>query len=91
LCGIGNAHQKALEFDERYQMNPRRAHGHPSTDYGVEHPIGDRYNDAGRSLHLEKLPRCSLLHATDQNPSAAIRVTAVMDFQLLSDMGRMNR
>jgi hypothetical protein len=71
-------------------MNPRRAHGHLGTDYGIEHPTGDRYNDAGRSLYLKKLARCSLLHATHQNLPAAIRVASVMDFQLLSDMGRMN-
>jgi len=90
VCGIGNAHQQALELDKRCQINPRRAHCHLGANYRIEHPTGDRHNDAGRSLHLKELARRSLLHAAHQNLPAAIRMTPIMDFQLLSDMGRMN-
>ena len=90
VCGIGNAHQQAPELDQRCQINPRRAHCHLSTNYRIEHPAGDRYNNAGRSLYLKELARRSLLHATHQNLPAVMWVTPVMDFQLLADMGRMN-
>ena len=89
VCGGGDAHQLAPQLAKRSQINPRWADCHRSTNHRIEHPTGDRYNDAGRSLHLKELARHSLLHATHQNLPAEIRVVAVMDFQLLPDMGRM--
>ena len=84
-----NAHQLVAELAKRSQINPRWADCHCSTNHGIEHPTGDRYNDPGLSLHLKELPRRSLLHATHQNLPTEIRVVPVMDFQLLPDMGRM--
>ena len=39
---------------------------------------------------LKKSARRSLLHAPDDDLAAKIGMPAVMDFQLLPDMGRMN-
>jgi len=41
-------------------------------------------------LHLKKLARRSLLDATHQNLATEIGMIPVEDFQLLTDMGRMN-
>ena len=86
---MASAHQQPLQLDERRQINARRADCHPGANHRIEHPTGDRYDDAGRPLHLKKSARRSLLHATHR-PCAEIWVTPVMDFQLLPDMGRMN-
>jgi hypothetical protein len=90
VCGIGNAHQQAPKLDECCHINARRADCHLGTNHRIEHPTGDRYNDTSWPLHLKELARRSLLHATHQNLPAEIRVTPVVDFQLLPDMGRMN-
>ena len=87
--GLADAYQLRVQLAKRSQINSRWADCHPSTNHRIEHPTGDRYNDAGRPLHLKKLARRSLLHATHQNLAAEIRMLAVMDFHLLPDMGRM--
>jgi hypothetical protein len=68
----------------------RRADCHGGTNHRIEHPTGDRYNDAVWSLRLQELPGRSLLHAAYQNLLAEIGVISVANFQLLPDMGRMN-
>jgi len=90
VCGFGSAHQQAPKVDERCQINPRRADCHGGTNHRIEHPTGDRYNDAGWSLHFQELPSRSPLHAAHQNLPAKIGVIPVVNFQLLPDMGRMN-
>jgi len=80
VCEIGDAHQQAPELDKRCQINARCADCHLGTNRRIEHPTGDRYNDARRPLHLKELTRRSLLDATHQNLPAEIRVTPVMDF-----------
>jgi hypothetical protein len=90
VWGIRKTLQQASQLDERHQINTRRAHCHPGTKHGIEHPTGDRYNNARRPLYLQKLAGRSLLHATHQNLLAKIGMMPVMDFQLLPDMGRMN-
>jgi hypothetical protein len=90
VCGSGNAHQLAPQLAKRSEINPRRADCHRGTNRRIEHPTGDRYDDAGRPLHLKELAHRPLFHATPLNLPAVIRVIPVMDFQLLPDMGRMN-
>lgn len=90
VCGVGNLHQQEPQLDERCQINAWRADCHRGTNHRVEHPTGDRYNDVGWSLYLQKLPGRSLLHAAHQNLLAEIGVIQVVNFQLLPDMGKMN-
>jgi hypothetical protein len=56
----------------------------------VDHPTSDRNRHAGWPLHLKKLTRGSPLHSPHADLTAKIGVPPVMDFQLLTDMGRMN-
>jgi hypothetical protein len=79
-----------LQFQQRRQINARRAHHHLRTRDRIEHPAGDGDDDACRPLHLHKLARCSLLYAPNKNLAPEIGMPRVMDFQLLRDMGRMN-
>jgi hypothetical protein len=79
-----------LQYQQRRQINARRAHHHLRTRDRIEHPAGDGDDDACRPLHLHKLARCSLLYAPNKNLAPETGVPRVMDFQLLTDMGRMN-
>jgi hypothetical protein len=90
LCGIDHAYQQSFQLDERCQINAGVTKTHPGADQGIEHPRSHRDHDAGGPEHLEKLSSGSLFHPTHCDTTAKIRVPTVMDFQLLSDMGRMN-
>jgi hypothetical protein len=78
-----------LQFQQRRQIDAWRAHHHLRTRDRVEHPAGYGDGDA-RSLHLQKLAGCSLLYASNKNLAPETGMPRVMDFQLLTDMGRMN-
>ena len=90
VWGAGSAYQQTLQLDERRQLDARRAHGHSGADDWVEHPTGDGNHDTGGPLNLKKLPRRSLFQAPYADLAAKIGMPPVMDFQLLTDMGRMN-
>jgi hypothetical protein len=84
------AFQPTLQLDKRGHVNARRADRHAGANHGIEHPAGDRNHDAGRPLHLKEWASCALLNPTNQNLAAAIWMPSVVDFQFLTDMGRMN-
>jgi hypothetical protein len=90
VCGVGSAHQQPVQLDERRQFDAWCTHDHPTANHRIEHPSGDRDNDAGRSQYFKKLARRSLFHAPNADLAAVIGVPSIMDFQLLTDMGRMN-
>ena len=83
-------YQQPLQLDERREIDARRAHGHSSANDGIEHPISNRNDHAGRSQDLKKSTRRSLLHPPYADFAAKIGMPPVMDFQLLPDMGRIN-
>jgi hypothetical protein len=90
VSGHGNPDQHLLQFQQRRQINARRAHHHLRARDRIEHPASDRDDDACQSLYLHKLAGRSLLHAPNKNLAPKTGVPGVMDFQLLTDMGRMN-
>jgi hypothetical protein len=83
-------HEQPLQIDERRQIDLRRAYGLSGANHRIEHPTGDRNHHARRTLHLKEKARRSLLHSPNANLAAKIRMPPVMDFQLITDMGRMN-
>jgi hypothetical protein len=91
VCGLDRTYQQPLQLDECGQIDTRAAKGHPDADHWIEHPPCHRDHYAGGPQHFKELPTRSLLHPTHSNLAAEIRVPPVMDFQLLPDMGRMNR
>ena len=90
VCGVGSGYQQPLQLDQRCQINAWRANGHSSANNGIEHPISNGHDNAGRPQDLKKSARRSLLHPPYADFAAKIRVPPVMDFQVLPDMGRMN-
>jgi hypothetical protein len=82
--------QELVQLGERRHIHARHACGHPRADHRVEHPGSHANNNARRSLDLDKPTSRSFLDAANANPATKIGVPTVMNFQLLSDMGRMN-
>ena len=90
VCGVAGAHQQPLQFEKCREIHARRALEHRGANDGIEHPISNGNNHARRTHDAQKSTRRSLRYAPDDDRAAKIGMPAVMDFQLLSDMGRMN-
>ena len=90
VCGSSSPRDQPLEIQQRRKINLRLANSHIGADERIHYPSWNRDNDARRSLHLEKLTSGSLLYSPYDNRPTEMRVPAVVYFQLLSDMGRMN-
>ena len=90
VCGVGGAHQQSLQFHKCREIHARRALGHGGANDGIKHPVSNGNNHARRTENAQKSTRRSLRCAPDDDLVAKIGVPAVMDFQLLPDMGRMN-
>ena len=50
VCRVGGAHQQPLQFNKCRPIHTWRAHGHPGTNDGIEHPVGNG-NDHARRTH----------------------------------------
>jgi hypothetical protein len=46
VCDSGCVYQQPLQLDQRRQIDAWRAHGHSSTNRGIEHPSDDRDQQA---------------------------------------------
>jgi hypothetical protein len=90
VCGVGGAHQQPVQFNKCHEIHARRALGHRGANDGIKHPVSNGNNHARRTHDAQKSPRRSLRYAPDDDLAAKIGMPAVMDFQLLPDMGRMN-
>ena len=64
--------------------------GIPAANDGIEHPVCNGNDHARRTHNAQKSTRCSQRYAPDDNLAAKIGMPAVMNFQLLPDMGRIN-
>ena len=90
VCRVGGAHQQPLQFSKCREIHTRRPHGRPSANDGIEHPVGNGNDHARRTHNAQKTTGCSLRYAPDADFTAKIGMPAVLNFQLLPDMGRMN-
>jgi hypothetical protein len=87
---VGGAYQQALQFNKCREVHARRTHGHPGANDGIEHPVGNGNDHARRTHNAQKSTGCSLCYPPDADLTAEIGMPAVLNFQLLPDMGRMN-
>ncbi len=62
----------------------------PAQNDRIEHPVGNGNDHARRTHNAQKSTGCSLRYAADADLAAKIGMPAVLHFQLLPDMGRMN-
>ena len=90
VSGVGGAHQQPLQLNKCREIHARRALEHRGTNDRIKHPVSNGNNHARRTHDVQKSPRRSLRYAPDDDLAAKIGMPAVMDFQLLPDMGRMN-
>jgi hypothetical protein len=90
VCSVGGAHQQPLQFEKCREINARVALGHRSANDRIKHPVSNGNNYSSRTQDAQKSTRCSLRYAPDDHFAAKIGMPAVMDFQLPTDMGRMN-
>jgi hypothetical protein len=90
VCGVGSGYQQPLQLGQRRQIDVWRARGHSSANNGIEHPVSNRNDDASGPQDPKKSAVRSLLHTPYADFAAKIRVPAIVYFQLLPDMGRMN-
>ncbi len=90
VCGVGAAHQQPLQFNKCREIHARPARGQSGANDGIKHPVSNGNNHARRTHDAQKLTRRSLRYAPDDNLAAKIGMPAIVDFQLLPDMGRMN-
>jgi len=90
VCGVGGAHQQPLQFNKCRDIHARRTLGHRGANDGIKHPVSNGNNHARRTHDVQKSPRRSLRYAPDDDLAAKIGMPAVLNFQLLPDMGRMN-
>lgn len=90
VCRFGDTPDQIIQVDQRRQIDLRRANGHADANHRINHPPGDRHYDARRTQNLEKLARRPLLNAPHANLMAKVGMPAVVNLQLVTDMGRMN-
>jgi hypothetical protein len=88
VCGVGGAHQQPLQFNKRRKIHARRALGHRGATTGSS--IQSAMVTTTPAHDVQKSPRRSLRYAPDDGLAAKIGMPAVLNFQLLPDMGRMN-
>jgi hypothetical protein len=70
--------------------NQGYAERHAGTDAGVEHPVRQYCDDTGFDLDMDDTTAGALLAVMRSYASAVERVPAVVNFNFLPDMGRMN-
>ena len=79
-----------MQLNQRRPFDPRRSNRHPCASHWIEHPSCHQRDDAVSALNLYIVAVGVITDLANTNLTAKIRMPAVTNFQLLSDMGRMN-
>jgi hypothetical protein len=78
-----------MQLNQRQYRDARRAECHSSAGGGIEHPRRHHDHHAGRHLDVNDLAAGALLDILAPNAAPIERVPAIMDLDLVPDMGRM--
>jgi len=81
--------KQLMQFNQGRDRHPRRSQLHPGTSGGIEHPCRDDHDVAGRHLDMNNLAAGAPLDVLASNSPPIQRMPAVMNLNLLPDMGRM--
>jgi hypothetical protein len=81
--------QQIVQLDERRYGDSRRAYLHTRARGRIQHPSRDNDDHAGRRLEMDNAARATLLAVVSADRASIKRVPAIMDLDVLSDMGRM--
>jgi hypothetical protein len=82
--------QQLMKVDKRAHRNTRRADRHAGTGDRIQHPCGHHGDHARRHFDVNVPTGNALLAIVPANTAPKERVPAVMNLDLLPDMGRMN-
>src|SRR3954470_9297124 len=80
-----------MQFDERVHRYPADADFHAGARDRIEHPRRHNRDDAGLRFDLHEPPGDTLLTAAEANAMPVEGMQAIMDHDVLPDMGRMTR
>ena len=78
-----------MQVGQRGDRHPRGAHLHGRAGRSVEHPGRHHGDDAGRRLDMDNLATGPLLAVVPPQRSPVQRMPAIVDDNLITDMGRM--
>ena len=78
-----------MQFDERVYRYPAQADLHARAGDRIKHPRRHNRDDAGLRFDMHEPPGATLLTAAQANATPVERMPAVMDDDVLPDMGRM--
>jgi hypothetical protein len=81
--------QQLMQFSQRRQRDPRRTQFHSAAGGGIEHPCRHHDNDAGRDLDVNDFAASAPLGILAADTAPIKCVPAVMNLNLVPDMGRM--
>ena len=81
--------QQLAEVSERCHRHARRAEFHPGAGDRVEHPSRDDRDHAGRHLDVHEAAGEAILAVVPPDAPPVQRMPAVVNHNLLPDMGRM--
>jgi hypothetical protein len=88
---ISSLAEESMQFDERVHRHPAGADLHACARDRIEHPRCDNRDDAGLRFDLHEPPGETLLAAAQANATPVEGMPAVIDHDVLPDMGRMTR
>src|SRR3954453_9472148 len=80
-----------MQFDERVHRYPAGADLHACARHRIEHPRRHNRDDARLRFDLHEPPGDTLLAAAEANATPVEGMPAIMDHDVLLDMGRMTR
>jgi hypothetical protein len=81
--------QQVMQVNQRIHCHARRADRHSGTGDGIQHPGRNHRNHAGCRLEIDKAASDALLATVPPDTTPIKRMPAIMDLDLLPDMGRM--
>jgi hypothetical protein len=81
--------QQLVQVGERRHRHARRAEPHPGAGDRVEHPGRDDRDHAGRHLDVREPTGETILAVVPSDAPPVQRMPAVVNHDLLPDMGRM--
>lgn len=81
--------KQLMQVSQGRDRHPRRPQLHPGTSGGIEHPCRDDHDVAGRHFDMNNLAAGAPLDVLTSNSPPIQRMPAVMNLNLLPDMGRM--
>jgi hypothetical protein len=81
--------QQVMQLNQRRYRDARRTEAHSGAGDGIEHPGRHHDDHAGRDLDVNDLATGTLLDILASNATPIECVPAIMDLDLMPDMGRM--